>query len=443
MNVERRLLRLMNAGDQDIELFQRALAPRVLPNHGPRTWLFDRAFFLYITVVRMARAAAVPAAPSSRAVVYDPGARDETRRANRAYFIHEYFGEEVDFLLTDLLKGAGEARTMTVGERLAARRWRWRARRAALASFLDFSSRRYRWWGDVFSTVHTFAQALEQIDKAYIGLPYDRRSYVLATWLQRHTAIKPFIIFQSMPLYGNQRDLHVPVTVILTSKVNIPEVNYYIEQGHFKAGEVLYRSQEYLLERVGIEPAPPLYDIGFFSTGDWARVDGTYWAVDLEKVRQGAYRGNIYEAQSMRVLEALVDYARSRRRTLRIYLHPYERRLLNDEGIEPPYKGLADGQWVTIDERPGNSRVAHYEPDVAVALRSGTIWERIDLGLDRSFMYVYEDLSLGNLLPEAMGEYQRNLFRSVGELFAKLDECFAQPAQQRVTEPQREPQVAP
>lgn len=439
MNVERRLLRLMNAGDQDIELFQRALAPRVLPNHGPRTWLFDRAFFLYITVVRMARAATVPAAPSRRAVVYDPGARDETRRANRAYFIHEYFGEEVDFLLTDLLKGAGEARTMTVGERRAARRWRWRARRAACASFLDFSSRRYRWWGDVFSTVHTFAQALEQIDKAYIGLPYDRRSYVLATWLQRHTAIKPFIIFQSMPLYGNQRDLHVPVTVILTSKVNIPEVNYYIKQGHFKAGEVLYRSQEYLLERVGIKPAPPLYDIGFFSTGDWARVDGTYWAVDLEKVRQGAYRGNIYEVQSMRVLEALVDYARSRHRTLRIYLHPYERRLLNDEGIEPPYEGLADGRWVTIDERPGNSRVAHYEPDVAVALRSGTIWERIDLGLDRSFMYVYEDLSLGNLLPEAMGEYQRNLFRSVDELFTKLDECFAEPAQQSM----REPQVAP
>jgi hypothetical protein len=287
--------------------------------------------------------------------------------------------------------------------------------------------------------VHTFAQALEQIDKAYIGLPYDRRSYVLATWLQRHTAIKPFIIFQSMPLYGNQRDLHVPVTVILTSKVNIPEVNYYIKQGHFKAGEVLYRSQEYLLERVGMEPAPPLYDIGFFSTGDWARVDGTYWAVDLEKVRQGAYRGNIYEVQSMRVLEALVDYVRSRHRTLRIYLHPYERRLLNDEGIEPPYKGLANGRWVTIDERPGTSRVAHYEPDVAVALRSGTIWERIDLGLDRSFMYVYEDLSLGNLLPEAMGEYQRNLFRSVDELFTKLDECFAEPAQQSI----REPQVAP
>lgn len=438
MNIERRLLRLMNAGDEDIELFARALAPRLLPMHGPKTWVADRAFFLYITVVRMARAAAVPASPSSRTVVYDPGGRDAADRANRAYFIREYFGEEVDFLLTDLLKGTGGPREMTSRERRAARRWRWRARRAALASFLDFSKRRYRWWGDVLSTVHTFAQALDHIDKAYVARPYDRRSYVIATWLQRQARIKALIIFQSMPLYGNQRDLHVPVTVVLTSKVNIPEVRYFAAQGHFKAGEVLYRSQEYLLERAAMQPAPPLYDIGFFSTGDWARIDGTYWASDIDKVRAGDYRGNVYEKMSMRILEALVNYARSHQRTLRIYMHPYERRLLNDEGIEPPYRGFADGRWVSIDERPGNSRVAHYEPDVAVALRSGTIWERIDLGLERSFMYVYEDLSLGNLLPAAVGEYQRNLFYSTDELFAKLDECFAE-----ATRPVGSPQTAP
>jgi RecA-family ATPase len=65
---------------------------------------------------------------------------------------------------------------------------------------------------------------------------------------------------------------------------------------------------------------------------------------------------------------------------------------------------------------------------VAVALRSSTIWQRLDLGLDRSFIYAFEDPALGNLLPEAIGEYQRNVFRSDEDLFAKLDACWADDA---------------
>ena len=423
MDIERRILRLMNSGDDDLDLFVRALSPRALPNHGPKNRLLDRLFFTYIAFVRMARAARTPSSPRFRSVVYDPGARRDEVRATRTYYIREYFGEEVDFLLADLLKGEGAPRRMTPRERRAARLWRRRARLFALGSLLDFSSRRYRWWGDVFSTVHTIAQSHEQIDKVYIGRPYDRRSYVIATFLCRHTAIKPLLIFQGEPLYVNLRDLHVPITVVLTSKVNIPEAEYFAAAGHFKAAEVLYYPNEYLVERP--TPGPPVYDIGFFSTGDWARIGGMYWAPDIEEVRRGAYRGNVYEVHATRLLEALVEYARSRQRTLRIYLHPYERQLLNEAAIEPPYMHLVDGEIVTIDTRPGSSRDAFYEPDVAVALRSGAILERIDLGLDRSFTYVFEDRSLGNILPEALGEYQRNLFYSIEDLFAKLDACFS------------------
>lgn len=423
MNVEQHILRLVNAGDQDLDLFRSALAPRVLP-HNERSWFMDRAYFLYIAFVRLARSARRPASPRSRTVVYDPSApRDEAVRRARAYFVAQHFGREVDFFAADLLKGEGGTREMTARERRAARRWRLAARYCAVAALFD-RSRRYRWWGDVFASIHTFAQALDQVDAAFVFLFFDRRSYAVATFLSRHTAVATHAVFQSMPLYGNQRHLHVPITAVVTSKVNLPEVEYFSAEGSFKARDTVYRSQEHLLERSTLTPAPPVYDIGFFATGDWARIDGTYWAVDLEKARAGAYRGNVYEQHSERILGWLVDYALSRRRTLRIYMHPYERRILHDHGIEPPYRGVADGELVTIDDKPGNSRGSHFEPDVAVALRSGTIWERIDLGLDRSFMYVYEDRSLGNLLPEAVGEYRHNLFDSREELYAKLDDCF-------------------
>lgn len=423
MNVRRRLLRLFNAGDTDLELFERALEPRVLPYDEP-SWLKDRAMFLYIAFVRLGRAARAPASPRARTVVYDPGARDSGVRAARAGFMREHFGCDVDFFVADLLTGGGGPRRMTERERRAARRLRLQARCCAVAALFDPSGR-YRWWGDVFATAHTFAQALDQIDDAFVFLLFDRRSYEVATFLVRHTGIETHVVFQSMPLYGNQRYLHVPAVAVVTSKVNIPEVAYFARQGWFKARETLYRSQEHVVERAGLTAAPPVYDIGFFATGDWARIDGSYWASDIAQVRAGAYRGNVYERYSELVLGWLADYARSRRRTLRVYMHPYERRLLHDHGIEPPYRSIADGDLVTIDDRPGSSRSSHFEADVAIALRSSTIWERIDLGLDRSFMYVYDDPGLGNLLPESVGEYQRNLFRSREELYARLDECFS------------------
>jgi hypothetical protein len=370
------------------------------------------------------------ASPRQRAVFYDIAAMKEPVRKRDVAFAHTHFGDEVDFFLAHRLKGRGPARVMTKQEERFARSWRWRARLSALATLFDRHGR-YRWWGHVFATIHTFAQAVDEYDTVYITKPYDRRSYVLATMLQRHTLKQVRLVYEGMPLYGNQSRLHVPVVAVVTSKVNVPEAEYFRVRGQFRASEIVYRSSEFVEELAALEPSPPKYDIGFIASGDWARENGMTWARDIERVRAGEYRGNVYERHSQMVLDALVAYAQSRSRTLRIYMHPYERRLLRDHGIEPPYRSIADGGLITIDDRPGDSHDAFYEMDVAVALRSGLIWQRVDLGLDRSFMYDFEDRSLGNVLREALGEYQHIMFASIEELYARLDECFAATAAPR------------
>ncbi|MFA4965999.1 MAG: hypothetical protein WC709_10270 [Thermoleophilia bacterium] len=427
MNAQRLILRLIDGGRKDIDAFQAALDDRDLPAPGPASWVLDRAALLYTVFVGLQRAAARrPASPASRAVFYEVGAPKEPLRQIRSAFARTHFGDEVDFLHTHRLKGHGGPRRLTDRERRLARAWRRRARVAALATLLD-RRRRYRWWGHVFATINTFAQAADQFDTVYVTKPWDRRSYAMATFLRRNTGAEVRLVYQSMPLYGNQRRLHVPVTAVVTSRVNVPEAEYFRAAGEFRATEIVYRSSEFVEERAALVAASPTYDIGFYASGDWAREDGLYWARDIEQVRAGAFSGNVYERHAEEVLAWLVEYAASRRRTLRIYPHPYERTLLHEHGIEPPYFGLADGELVTIDDRAGNSRSSHYEADVAVALRSSTIWQRIDLGLERSFMYAFSDPALGNVLPEALGEYQRNLFRSAEELHAKLDACFAAP----------------
>ena len=104
-----------------------------------------------------------------------------------------------------------------------------------------------------------------------------------------------------------------------------------------------------------------------------------YRARDIEAVRAGRYRGSVYERCAEEVLRWLAEYAATQRRTLRIYLHPYERELLNEHGIWPPYSGLADGEYISMDVQPGHSRGGFFEVDVAIALRSSTIWQRLDL----------------------------------------------------------------
>ena len=424
-DIDRRLLRFINGRDDDLELFLHALVPRELPLPGPPRWLDDRLRFLHSAFVRMHRATRRPFSPGADALFYDIGARKANVREMRRFFVREYFHEEIDFVMADALPGDGPPAPLTRHERRASRRLRLLARCAALAACFDFSARRYRWWAGTLLTLHAHAQAGDRVRRVYIGKMYDRRSYVVATYLARHAGLRPVLIYQSSPLAFNQRELHLDVPVVLTSKVNLPEVAYYQKMGWFKASEIEYCPQEWLIERVDLRPAPPVYDIGFFASGDWARLEGKYWAPDVARVRAGEFRANPFEVHAERVLTALADYARSHDRTLRIYLHPYERRLVNDHGIEPPFRHLADGEHVTIDDAPGNSRGAFAECDVAVALRSSTIWQRIDLGLERSLVYVFDDPALDNIMPESLGRYQANLFYSVADLEAKLDRLLA------------------
>ncbi len=427
MNAERLILRLLDGGPTDLDAFAAALEIRDLPLRGPRSWLIDRGSLLYTVFVGLLRAAARrPASPTSRAICYEVSAQREEAGDICRSFARVHFGDDVDFLLTHRLKGRGGRRQMTTRERRLARTWRRRVRIAALATLLD-GQRRYRWWGHVFASINTLCQAVDQYDVAYVTKPWDRRSYCIATFLRRHTRTEVRLVHQSMPLYGNQRLLHVPVTAVVTSRVNVPEAEYFRNSGEFRAETILYRPGYFVDERpVAVrDESRPLYDLGFFSSGDWAREDGLYRARDIEAVRAGRYRGSVYERCAEEVLRWLAEYAATQRRTLRIYLHPYERELLNEHGIWPPYSGLADGEYISMDVQPGHSRGGFFEVDVAIALRSSTIWQRLDLGLERSFMYAFEDPEVGNMLPESLGAFRHNVFGTADELFCKLDACFS------------------
>ena len=301
--------------------------------------------------------------------------------------------------------------------------WLWWLRGVGwgLLGLADWSERRYAWLGGALVDMQLFKRLEGELEQVYVFALYDRRQYLLLTFLARHTRLAVTAVYQNIPLARNCRHLHVPVPVVLTSLVNLAEADYYQAQGSFLPAAVTYASQEFALDTHDLRPHEPLYDIGYYSSGEWARREGLYQVADVAAVRRGEFAGNPYARAAAAQLEALAAYAHREHRTLRVYPHPLERRLMRSD-IQPPYAALADGETVTIDDGDdATSRRTVYDPRVAVSLQSSFIWERLDLGLDDSFLHEFADPAMNVFERAALGRYAANVCRGSDELIAKVD----------------------
>ena len=412
LDATRFVARAINRGDD--EIMARALETRGLPSPGPASWFADRFGLLATAAVTAWKRRFAPASPlASDAIAYDIATTDAYRE-HRRFFVRHHFDEDLDFV------GRWQERVPAVG-RGTWMRWYWLGVGAALLALADWSPRRHRWLGGLLLDVQSVARAVPGVRRAYVFSLHDRRAYLIATFLARHTDVEVLPVFQNIPLYRNCRYFHLDVPVALTSRVNVPEVEYYRAQGVFRGGEVLYRGGEYIADTAHLEPTPPVYDIGFFSSREWARSGGLYQTQDIEAIRRGAFADNAYARKAESLLESLAGYARANGRTLRIYPHPFERRLMNEDGIAPPYAGLDDGDVVTIDREGGDSRGKVYESRVAVSLQSSFVWERLDLGLDDTYVFAFADQEMDAFLPESLGPYARNVFTDEASMLAKVD----------------------
>jgi hypothetical protein len=416
VDLERLVYRAVNGGDERLELMGEALRVRALPAAGPRRWWRDRLRFLGSAAITTVRAARADAPCLTEATVASfPGSDDAETRHVRTFFLAHHFGVASDCL--------GRQSRRRPRRRPAAGWWLGWLRGVgwALLGLADWSERRYAWLGGALVDMQLFKRLEGELEQVYVFALYDRRQYLLLTFLARHTRPAVTAVYQNIPLARNCRHLHLAVPVVLTSRVNLCEADYYRAQGSFLPSRVTYASQEFALDTHDLRPHEPLYDIGYYSSGEWARREGLYQVSDVARVRRGEFAANPYARAAADQLAALAAYACREHRTLRIYPHPLERRLASS-GVEPPYAALADGVTITIDDGgDATSRRTMYEPRVAVSLQSSFIWERLDLGLDDSFLHEFADPAMNVFERAALGPYAENVCRGSDELLAKVD----------------------
>jgi hypothetical protein len=246
-------------------------------------------------------------------------------------------------------------------------------------------------------------------------------SYVAAAILGDY---RPTIVASNSILFENNRYLYHPdLRLCLCSRLQVPEVASYRALGWMRLRE----AELWGLEEVQrIDPVPvtaPTVDIGLFSSGFWARTETGWRVSDVAAIRRGDFHGNRWFRIFWEMLEVVAELKRERPElVVKVYLHPFERRLLAEHGIPPPYLPLLDANGFRYELEGGDSLQQFYEARIGLSSQSTIVFDRIHYGLI-GFYYAGRE-AWQPIAPEYLGEYEEMGFKTTAELKTKLLACL-------------------
>lgn len=394
----------------------------VKPCTHPAAWLYDRLVFVskgLLAPLGLLRWGIRH--EKGDVLLLDPRGADETVRTSRSFFVERQFKETGHFV--------SWGRPLPLGKSVAL----VRVLKTYVASVVsqgmslaDFSNRPYRMFSRFYYESLLLTLAAPGRQKVYVFHAVDPNYYLLAAFCRYRLGLEVLVSLSGSTL-GNSiaRYFDIDCTVLLNHRVQEEEFGYLKAAGEFRAARALYSGSEHPEDQLQIVNRTPAVDLGFFSSGEWARRGGMLQTQDIETIRTYGLADNPPHRTAMQVMGLLDRLCRERSWTLRIYLHPYERELLRRHGIVSPYADFLKNPQITLDDQPGNSRAKVYEPRVAVSLLSSIIWERLDLGLLDSFIYDFRDPIYNGFVPESLGRFRSCLFASLEELELKIRSAMA------------------
>jgi len=384
---------------------------------SPSSWFRDRAVFAYAAVLKPLRWLRAGRKVISSRVIACGGM--DGAEASRSFFLHKAFGETVAFL-----GGAGmyplvQSPRLGAALQLWLRTIGWSAR-----AWLDPTPTRYSRLGFALALAMDFEVVRDSCDRLYVFNAHNPEQYLAASYAHQELGLDVRLVDASTPLYQYHRATHLDCTLVLCSRIQEYELEYYASQGTNRA-RGLYAGSEHALDLEGLSPAAARFHLAYYSSGTWARDAGRARSGDIEAVRAGAFLHNPAWARDREILDTIAGMARERGWRLKIYPHPYERTLAREHGIDPPYMDLVDDVTVYIDTQGSNSHGLLGEALVAVSLQSTLIFERLDAGFNASYVYFWNDPMRDPFEPAAVGPFADRRFSNMDELRAILDADLA------------------
>ena len=149
----------------------------------------------------------------------------------------------------------------------------------------------------------------------------------------------------------------------------------------------------------------PIYDIGFFSSGNWLR--SQLGDIDL---------GHNDKENEELILRGLIDYAQQNNLKLRLFLHPLEKKVQCKMASEVYYKEFLQFNNVSLADTTISSIEGFDDINIGVSLYSTLMFERIYLGFKTILApFDYDDF------PIKQSSLNQICVHNIQQLYAKLD----------------------
>lgn len=226
--------------------------------------------------------------------------------------------------------------------------------------------------------------------------------------------------------YGYFEDVHI----VVTSPLLAEQLDYFEERGWIKLVNTTVERWGSLFSIYHDQlQQEPRFDVGFFSSGEWARTKGMFNVYTRDEVLENMKQSNEFWELSELVISQLLSFVARHNLTFKVFLHPYERFLINEYGIYPPYAKYVDNKNVFMSEDLESGISNFFEARVGITTVSSIVYDRAAYGLETLF-YVpdpnsskFHDRFYYNR--NHIKSMARNAFENMRELEQSLESLFS------------------
>ncbi|AII13930.1 hypothetical protein CIG1485E_0050 [Campylobacter iguaniorum] len=244
-------------------------------------------------------------------------------------------------------------------------------------------------------------------------------TYLLANYIiAQNKKCNVYCIYSSCSsTYFNCRyDSFKNTNICFCSKVLNGEFEYFIKKGWLRScnNKFINLSTDFIYYDINISKKIKR-TISFYSSGHWARYMGLYQIFDKNKIKTYYYKDNLLSNISNELINFLYNYSVKNGLKFKIHLHPYEKSLIKNYNVFPPYfeqyrQNIVD---VNIDQI--------YDNDIGVTLGSSVFYDRHNYNLD-TFMMCDINCPAMPRLVYVSKEYRQFLYKDISELEYKLNQ---------------------
>ena len=219
-------------------------------------------------------------------------------------------------------------------------------------------------------------------------------------------------------IYVNKIPSEVPLhffnQVIVANQLSFCFAYQQEEFNAFKKTMFVTKTEQWGPEQILTAPArffkergmkKPVYDIGFFSSGNWLRAE--MGDIDL---------GHNDKENEELILRGLIKYSQDNNLLIRLFLHPIEKKIMNRVACEKYYFEFSEIKNLSIADYINPSIEGFDEINIAVSLYSTLMFERIYLGFKTIIApFGYDDF------PIRQSSLNQICAHNIQQLYSKLD----------------------